>query len=111
MLYSRFNEAEGVYDVFEDGLAKPVNADMPVPSMPAVANGIGAPASLSGRPLPSGTRYVGTSWHAKGLIVSPSSRGPIGSVETANGVLMFMSVAGLTALSVWLFLHYERQRG
>jgi len=74
MFYSRFDEAAGVYDVFQDNAQRAVNADLPVPDMPAELNGIGAPASECGRPLPNGAVHVGQTWSPKGIIVTPKPR-------------------------------------
>ena len=53
MRYSRFDEKQGLYEVFGDELGRPLNADLPVPSLSADVNGIGVPARFAGRPLPA----------------------------------------------------------
>lgn len=70
MKYSCFNQASGVYHVFEDSAQIPINGDLPVPALGSDVNGIGVPSIEAGRPLPSGARPVGTSWHPVGMIVS-----------------------------------------
>lgn len=69
MKYSCFNQASGLYHVFEDGLQVPINGDLPVPALGADVNGIGVPSIEAGRPLPSGAKPIGTSWHPIGVIV------------------------------------------
>jgi hypothetical protein len=90
MRYSRFNEAEGVYEVWQDDVATPLNADLAVPSLPPVAGGIGVPARLAGRQLPRGAKRVGKSWHPVGIIVGPA--------EPGLGVLELGGAAGIAAL-------------
>lgn len=80
MRYSRFNEASGMYDVFEDARPHALNADLPVPSLGAAVNGIGVPARHAGRPLPSGARPIGQSWEPMGVVVV-SQPGGLGAVE------------------------------
>jgi hypothetical protein len=103
MLYSRFDATRGLYDVFEDAVTRPVNADLPVPRLGAVVGGIGVPASEAGRPLPAGAKHVGESWHAKGLIVSPGQGGSLsgmgsGSLTVLGVVIVAVSAVGSYAL-------------
>lgn len=105
MLYSRFDEKRAVYDVFEDGVTRAVNADLPVPKLGPMVGGIGVPASEAGRPLPSGAKHVGESWHAKGLIVGPRQGGALsgmgsGSLTVLGVVIVAVSAVGAYALTM-----------
>lgn len=69
MLYSCFNPKLRLYEVFEDDRGHPMNGDLPVPTFGSEAGNIGVPASEAGRRLPQSAKRVGTSWHARGLVV------------------------------------------
>jgi hypothetical protein len=75
MIYSRFNDGLGLYEVFEDGTTHALNDDFPVPRLGPDAGRVGVPATEAGRELPAAARRVGTSWHAKGLVVRPRGAG------------------------------------
>jgi hypothetical protein len=102
MLYSRFDEARAVYDVFEDGVTRPVNADLPVPRMGSVVGGIGVPASASGRPLPAGAKHIGESWHARGLVVSPGSGGALSGLGGSSTTLLGAGIVAASAVAAYL---------
>lgn len=80
MRYSRFNEASGMYDVFEDARPHALNADLPVPKLGALVNNIGVPARTAGRPLPSSAQFVGQSWEPMGIVVAGQG-GELGAVD------------------------------
>lgn len=69
MIYSCFNDALRRYEVFEDDLGRPMNADLPTPTLPPMIAGVGVPAIDAGRKLPPNARRVGDSWHARGVVV------------------------------------------
>ena len=75
MIYSRFNAGLGLYEVFEDKTTHALNGDFPVPRLGRDAGSIGVPATEAGRELPGGARRVGTSWHARGLVVRAGGAG------------------------------------
>jgi hypothetical protein len=98
MKYSRFDEAAGVYDVFEDDKQHALNSDLPVPSLPPPDQGIGVASKFAGRPLPRGARLVGTSWRPVGVIVvSKGVSGGLGSVgeQIKSHPVLFAAGAGL----------------
>ncbi len=101
MKYSRFNEHLGMYEVYQDAKTHPLNADLPVPQLPPLVNGIGVAARTAGRPLPSGARKVGTSWHPVGLIVATTSAssglGTIADTVRAHPVLALLGAAAMGA--------------
>jgi hypothetical protein len=82
MKYSRFNEATGMYDVYEDSARHALNDDLPVPRFGQDVNGIGIPARHAARPLPSSARRVGESWAPVG-VVAGGAAGALGAVEWA----------------------------
>lgn len=76
MFYSCFNAHKGMYDYFEDATTIPVNADLPVPTLPSSAGKIGVPAFQAARPLPEGARPAGTGYNARGILVDCAQSGP-----------------------------------
>lgn len=74
MIYSCFNSKSGLYDYFADKKQLAINADLPIPRLPSVVQGIGAPSVDAGRPLPAGARFTGSGWLPRGMIVRCSSR-------------------------------------
>ena len=107
MFYSRFDEVAGVYDVFQDGVQRAVNADLPVPDMPAELNGIGAPASECGRPLPNGAVHVGQTWSPKGIIVTPKPRGSVSGLGSSEGIILVATPLVIVAIGVALYFWYD----
>lgn len=104
MLYSRFDAARGEYAVYEDGAHHALNGDFPVPQLGAEINSIGVPASEAGRRLPAGARYIGHSWHARGLVVNaaPSALG-MTQAELGDVVVPVALIAGTAVALVWIF--------
>jgi hypothetical protein len=111
MLYSRFDDRRGLYDVFEDSLERAVNADLPIPNLGPVVGQIGVPASTTGRELPAGARRVGESWHAKGLIVAPSAGAALGLLDdysTGSKVWLGALVVGSAVVSYLIARKHRR---
>lgn len=102
MLYSRFNAGRGEYDVYEDSATHPLNGDFPVPRLASDVGGIGVPASEAGRRLPAGARRVGSSWHARGLVVSASGSS-LGAwnKESVGNVVVPVVLIGAVAFGVF----------
>ncbi len=111
MIYSRFNERLGIYDLFEDSSVRAMNADLPVPKLPPATNGIGVPAKLAGRPLPMRAKRIGTSWQPRGVIVPSERWSAMGATQdlsiTARQVYFTLGAAGLT-YALWRL--YRRGR-
>lgn len=105
MIYSCFNAAKGMYQYFEDALELPVNADLPVPSLPASAGKIGVPAFQAGRPLPMGARAAGTGYTARGILVQCDASGPALAGEADGSTWppawKWAVAIGAAALVVW----------
>lgn len=81
MRYSCFSPHAGLYDYFADERTQPINADLPVPQLPAPRGKMGVVSALeAGRLLPAGVRRVGQGWHAQG-IVSNCGREPFGASD------------------------------
>ena len=101
MRYSRFNAELGLYEVFEDTSTHALNGDFPVPRLGPDAGRIGIPATEAGRELPARAKRVGTSWHAKGLVVRPRqpALGGLGDSDTLSTVLTvgFIGVVAVVA--------------
>jgi len=98
MMYSCFAPRTGLYDYFESPEATPLNADLPIPRLPAEVNGIGVPSIVAGRPLPAGARIVGRGWHPRGM-VAQCGRTPMGDADGATGS-PFTLVAALAMMAV-----------
>lgn len=115
MRYSRFDETSGLYDVFEDGRGGALNADLPLPRLGSVQNGIGVPARSSGRPLPSGAKLVGSSWQPQGLIVASKALGAVGQADSGGGscMLRLLGYMSLMAGACYLAGRYSgaKRRG
>lgn len=95
MLYSCFDSKSGLYDYYADKLEIPLNADLPVPSMPSPAGKVGVPAIDAGRPLPGDAKHIGRGWHAKGMIVQ-CGRGSLGAVGS-GGIASALRGLGVAA--------------
>lgn len=110
MIYSRFVPAKGIYQYFDvPGEDRPINADLPVPAMPRVVNGIGAPAIFAGRPLPAGARLVGAGFHARGMVAAPTNA-PLddATLPTSSEAVAWVKgggwawiAGGLVAVALW----------
>jgi len=104
VIYSCFDPGAGAYSYFEDDARIPVNADLPVPSLPPPAGTIGVPAIHAGRPLPAGARPAGQGLLAKGLLVDCGASGPLaGSFDagTLPPAWKWVVALGLVAAVVW----------
>jgi hypothetical protein len=99
MIYSIFIPERGEYDYFESQEQMPINADLPVPTLPAIAGEIGVPAIEAGRPLPSGAKPIGRGWHARGIIARRTNGFGAFSLNP-SGAWMFV-VAGAIAAYFW----------
>ena len=85
MIYSCFNERAGHYEYYEDDRGQAINGDLPVPALANKQAGkVGVPARDAGRPLPSGARFVGTGWAARGMIVQCASK-PVRALQGLAG--------------------------
>jgi len=107
--YSCFDPATGLYDYFQDGRTIPINADLPVPRLPAPTQ-IGVASIEAGRPLPNDAQHMGRGWSAQGMIVQ-CGRGPRGG---ALGALDFPGVpmwALITGIAVGAGVMYDLYRG
>lgn len=100
MIYSRFNDQRGLYDVFEDASTHALNGDLPVPPLGSVAGKVGVPATEAGRPLPANARRIGTSWQAKGMVVK-SAGGSLGEMSQSELGKIVVPVA-LIATGLWI---------
>jgi hypothetical protein len=108
VIYSRFDDQSGMYDLFEDGEGRAINSDLPVPVMGAAINGIGVPASVAGRPIPSGAKFIGKSWHARGMVAAPGEVVSGLSGETdAEGKAVLFALAALGAMGLFLYFWYN----
>ena len=109
MIYSRFDDTSGLYDLFEDAEGRAINSDLPVPMTGQMANGIGVPASEAGRPIPSSAKFVGKSWHARGIVATPG-QGPalagLGATTKGENIAVAFSLAGLAVLGLFVYFWY-----
>ncbi len=64
-----------MYRYFSTPGSMAINADLPIPSMPAPTGKIGVPSILAGRQLPSDATYTGTGWTARGIICKCQEQG------------------------------------
>jgi hypothetical protein len=103
MLYSCFDDARGLYRVFQDRRTKAVNADLDVPSLGRMAGKVGVPSLEAGRSLPSGAKFVGDSWHARGQVVTCSKRSGLGELASEDTVKAGALIA-LGALAAFIVL-------
>lgn len=112
MIYSSFDERAGLYRYYTDHREHPVNADLPVPSMPADAGRIGVPARECGRELPADARPAGSGWHARGLVVQPTRSSSPGLGEASGAPPAWRVGVGvaLAALVIWGVSRYSRSR-
>ena len=108
MFYSMFDAKRGTYSVYQDSLERPVNADLPVPDLPPDVNSIGVPASESGRPLPREARFVGRSWTARGMIVTPANSG-LGEYSEQGHWFMALIPLALIVGSIAIVCFYDNK--
>ena len=111
MRYSRFDERSGLYDVFEDGRQHALNADLPVPQLPAPDQGIGVAARFAGRPLPSRARHIGRSFRPVGVIVPSERPGALGDVRgfVREHPVVLLGAVGLFAYGAFRLYVSEMQ--
>lgn len=111
MIYSCFDPKAGLYTYYEGPDVYPLNADLPVPSLPPEIAGIGVPSIDAARPLPSGVKPVGKGWHARGMVVS-CGRTPLGETPSFGGVAGWrIGVAlGLVALVTFYSMRGPKRR-
>lgn len=112
MVFSCFDAGTGLYDYYQsEKTTFPINADLPMPSLPAHTNDIGVPAIEASRPLPSDAKKIGSGWHARG-IVSSCKRGSLsglGSLGIFDGqptwyLWATAGAVGLGAYGVYVLL-------
>lgn len=108
MLYSCFNEQVGLYRYFADDKHHAINADQPVPKLPATTGRVGVPSIDAARPFPSGAKPIGQGWHARGLVVQCPGRG-MGQVQLSDGQKNFLRLSMVLAAGViaamWVTRH------
>jgi len=113
MIYSRFDDQTGTYDLFSDRSTHALNGDFPVPSLGPDAGGIGVPATEAGRPVPRGAKRIGTSWQARGLVAASAPNGAsLGGMtkgEVGYYAMPIIVVTGIATLA-WV-LHREQKKG
>lgn len=78
MRYSVFDDSTGYYTYYDCPLHIPINADLPVPKLPAAGNKIGVASVAAGRPLPSNAVMFGKGLAAMGIIAQPAPAGLAG---------------------------------
>lgn len=93
MIYSCFDPKAGLYDYFADSVQRPINADLPIPKLPAAAGKVGVPAIEAGRPMPADAKHVGRGWHAKGMVVV-CGRGAYGAVPSFDSAWTWTKEGG-----------------
>lgn len=112
MIWSEFDERTGLYRYFQTPEEWPVNADLPVPDLPADAGKIGVASIHAGRPLPAGAKRVGQGWHARGLVARPRSSGALRGLGDGGAgvpsVLWWGVVLGVGALAGYVYWAGER---
>lgn len=105
MLYSCFDQRQGLYRVFADQRARPINGDLDVPSFGGRHTKVGVPAINAGRAMPSDAVEVESSWHAKGLVVRcpGESLGDLDSkLETASWLVPI--TIGVVTIGLWILM-------
>lgn len=111
MIYSCFDSHAGLYDYFEDSQQISINADLPVPRLPAATGQIGVPSITAGRPLPSGARHVGKGWHARGIVVDCGKSGSLGLYALPSSLRTALYVSHLAASGALVYHGYKRNHG
>lgn len=110
MIYSCFQPPTGLYAYFEVPGEIPLNADLPIPKLPPPVGGIGVPSIEAGRPLPAGAKFVGSGWHAKGMIARCDRGAPLGALPPAQTMLGVLLVGGLAAGAICWFSKRAQRR-
>ena len=107
MIYSIFIPERGEYEYYESAdVQLPLNADLPVPALPAIAGQIGVPAIDAGRPLPANAKPIGRGWHARGMVAQ--RRGGLGAFSLNPSGAWMVVVAG--AIAAWLWYKQDHRR-
>jgi hypothetical protein len=123
VIYSVHNPVSGAFDYFEGGPATPINDDLPTPQFKG-AGRIGVAASSAARPLPPGSRKVGSGALPVGCISSgkpglwkgtskggaPSGIAGVGDVfdHDLRNVALAAGAFSLLGLGAWLILRSMR---
>jgi hypothetical protein len=108
MLYSCFDDAQGVYHVFADHEQRAINSDLPVPKLGSDEGKIGVPSIAAARVLPANALYVGDSWHARGIVVKCPGQS-LGDSETLKRAWSsFWPIAMVGAVGAWLWWAWRR---
>lgn len=118
MRYSCFRPELGLYDYFEDGATLPLNADLPVPTLPPDSGRAGLASIHAARSLPRGAHRTGRGWHAQGQVVKCPQGGMLnglGAVETGT-LLRGAVVVGVVGIGLWFVFSLvggseDRRRG
>ncbi len=113
MIYSCFDQNSGIYHYYSDSKSHPLNLDLPVPKLPNVVNGVGSPAILSARPLPSGASKIGSGWQARGVLVDCNLKASgLGNDVTCDcgmtNVWKFLTVASILSTAAFLYYRFYR---
>lgn len=109
MRYSCFDDASGVYRVFEDGHRVAVNGDLPIPRAGKEAGRVGIPAIEAGRDLPPQARYVGNSWLASGLVVRCGPQ-PLGAVDWPGAYRKYGPPVAIVGGLIFMFWLWRKTR-
>lgn len=97
MIYSRWRPDSGGYDYFLSAERYGIGDDLPTPVLSAGKMGVAS--TSSGRPIPPGSRYIGT---------GPLARGVIAPMDT-SGLSMAgvtLSIGGFGMLAVGVLVGY-----
>jgi hypothetical protein len=99
LIHSCFDPKKGLYLYYESADDLPLNADLPVPNLPAPTNGVGVPAIVAGRPLPSSAKLVGQGWHARGMVVQ-CGKGAMGAINFGTSSNATLALVGAALFAV-----------
>ena len=109
MIYSCFQQTPGLYAYFEGPGDVPLNGDLPVPRLPAAVGGIGVPSIEAGRPLPAGAKYIGSGWHARGMLVKCGPGGSLGAMPSAKNLAIGVVLLGGLAAGAYYFARRQKR--
>lgn len=109
MIYSVFVPEQGLYHYYETPNGVAVNADLPLPSLPADAGKIGVPSIDAARRLPSKAKLVGQGWHARGVLAAPGGGGiaGLGAFEVKSALPLALALGAGSMLQGYMM----RRRG
>lgn len=94
MIYSKWRPARGGYDYFQaNDVDIPLANDLPTPTLPAGTD-IGVASVVAGRPIPLGSKYVGSGDVAVGL-VSPLEQSALSGITTVIPTSYLSMAAGV----------------